>query len=50
LETFEIIELLNLAVEEGDWSVVKDCISHLENTKPQEDNDLNEYFSNEEDY
>jgi hypothetical protein len=50
LETHEIIELLNLAIEERDWSLVEECIGHLESIIPQEDTDLNEYFSNEEDY
>ena len=50
METHEIIELLNLAIEERDWSLVEECIGHLESIIPQEDTDLNEYFSNEEDY
>jgi hypothetical protein len=50
VEPFEIIELLNLAVEEGDWALVEECIRHLESANPQEETDLNGYFSNEEDY
>ena len=44
MEIWEIIETLRLAVEEKNWGLVKDSISHLENIEPEKD----EYLQDEE--
>tara|TARA_R110000851_G_scaffold260359_3_gene412922 strand:+ start:2137 stop:2289 length:153 start_codon:yes stop_codon:yes gene_type:complete len=50
MEIFEVIELLNLAIEEENWKLVEECVSHLEGVNQQDDTDLGDYFSIEEEY
>ena len=50
MEIDEIIELLNVAIEEADWDLVKDCIKKTEAAYQLNDGSLDGYFNNQDEY
>jgi hypothetical protein len=48
MDLWNIIEELKHALEEKDWDLVVKIIEDLENTHQESENDLNEYFQDEE--
>ena len=50
MEIDEIIELLNVAIEEADWALVKDCVKKMESAYKLNDGSLDRYFTDNEEY
>tara|TARA_R110001592_G_scaffold96511_6_gene277131 strand:- start:5120 stop:5266 length:147 start_codon:yes stop_codon:yes gene_type:complete len=47
MEIWEIKETLQLAIEEGNWDLVKVSLKHLENIDPEKDR-VEDYFQDDE--